>query len=87
MVAAVVGALVVVAVGSWAFLAASGPGTCGEDSSGACFPVMEADPPWWILLIGALLGACMGAVTVWASRLLRRHYVRRRLRPTDRPLE
>lgn len=86
LVAAVVGALVVVAVEGWVFLAASGPGTCGEESSGVCFPVMQADPPWWLLLIGGLLGACVGAMTVWAFRLLRRFSLRRRLRPTGRPL-
>lgn len=69
-VAAAVGALVVVSVLAWTLFAASGTGICGTDESGVCFPVMEAEPPWWVLLVGGLLGACVGALSVWAFRLL-----------------
>lgn len=72
LVAVAFGALVVLGIEVWAFLEASGPETCGEDTSGVCFPVMEADPPWWLLLVGGLVGALAGTLLWWAFRSLRR---------------
>lgn len=85
LVAAAVGALVVVAVEAWIFLAARGSGTCGEELSGVCFPVMEAPLPWWPLFIGGLVGACAGALSMWTFRFLRRSF-RRGSQPAGRQL-